>query len=359
VARRVRGPVSMAWVRARSAGRCARGYRVRPDQREPLLLRCLPSSRSDMVTRAHFCTVHLVDRAERVVMISPYVRRRRLAVELAGLRGAAGLTHEALAEKIGQSRMKISRLENARIPPDEGDVVQILDVLGVTGKQWSQLVDVARDAAGRGWWGSFGNDMGARQALYADLETGAAQIREYQPSVPGLLQTVEFAQQRHVAESQIGPVAFQNDRAVEARQMRQKMLLRSEGPTYEVVLDEVAVRRLHAPPEVVAAQVRHLITLAKGPRITVRVLPTDAVIAGYVVPRSAFSLYTYPDELDPYVVAVDTVTTDVVLLSLTDAVEVQRYTSLYERLAKAALSTRDSLRFLAAVADQWEHQGET
>jgi len=32
----------------------------------------------------------------------------------------------------------------------------------------------------------------------------------------------------------------------------------------------------------------------------------DARIAGYVVPRSAFSLYTYPDPLDPRVVAVDT-----------------------------------------------------
>jgi transcriptional regulator with XRE-family HTH domain len=289
-------------------------------------------------------------------MISPYVRRQRLAVELAALRDAAGLTHAQLATQIGQSRMKISRLENGHIRPAQAEILKILDVLGVTGEQWSQLVEVARDAAERGWWASYGADMGARQAMYADLEAGAATIREFQPFVPGLVQTPEFAQRRQVAEGEIGPVTFQSERAVEARATRQKMLRRPDGPAYEVVLDEIAVRRLPAPAEVVAAQVRHLIELAADPRITVRVLPVDAAIAGYVVPRSAFSLYTYPDPADPQVVAVDTVTADVVLTSLTEAAQVQRYTTLYQRLAEAALSAPASLEFLAGVADRLTDQ---
>ncbi|MGH8276850.1 MAG: helix-turn-helix domain-containing protein, partial [Steroidobacteraceae bacterium] len=233
------------------------------------------------------------------VMISPFVRRHRLAVELRTLREAADKTHADLATAIGQSRMKISRLENGHARPNQADIMKILDALAVTGDRWTELMDVARDAAQQGWWDSYGEDMGARQTLYANLEAGATTIREFQPFIPGLVQTPEFARRRQDAESEIGPITFQTQRAVEARQTRQRMLRRPDGPAYEVVLDEIALRRLPAPPQVVADQLRHLVELADQPKITVRVLPVDARIAGYVVPRSAFSLYTYPAPGDP------------------------------------------------------------
>jgi len=284
-------------------------------------------------------------------MISPYVRRQRLAVELRRLREDAGVKHADLATQTGQSRMKITRLENGHNVRDgQAAVMKIIDALGVTGERWTEIMTLARDAAARGWWASYGEAMGARQALYADLEAGAAAIAEFQPFVPGLVQTPEFAYQRQVAESEIGPVTFQSQPAVEARQTRQRMLRRPDGPSYEVVLDEIAVRRLPAPPEVVAAQLEHLVAVAEEPGITVRVLPVRSRIEGYVVPRSAFSLYSYPDPKDPQVVAVDTVTTDVVLSSLTEDAQVKRYFTLYERLRCAALSPRESVSFLAETA---------
>ncbi|MGH3520536.1 MAG: Scr1 family TA system antitoxin-like transcriptional regulator [Haloechinothrix sp.] len=80
-------------------------------------------------------------------------------------------------------------------------------------------------------------------------------------------------------------------RASEARQTRQKMVLRPGGPAYEVVLDEVAVRRWSAPPQVLRPQLEYLVELLPITlTVTVRVLPVDARIAGYIVPRSAFSL---------------------------------------------------------------------
>ena len=50
-------------------------------------------------------------------MISPYVRRLRLGAELRALRAAAGLTHEQVAKRIGESRAQISRLENGHAMP--------------------------------------------------------------------------------------------------------------------------------------------------------------------------------------------------------------------------------------------------
>ena len=280
-------------------------------------------------------------------MISPYVRRLRLAAELRALRTQGGLTHEQLAKKTGQSRAQISRLENGH-GADQDDVMKILDALGVDGHRWTQIMTIAREAGERGWWES-NKAMGARQALYANLEAGATTIREFQVAfLPGLLQTPDFARARVEAERLTGPVSFEPESAIEARNGRQRMLNRPGGPTYEVIIDEVAVRRGAAPPEVVKAQLYHIAMTVNGrPRVTVRVLPIDTVIDGYSVPRSAFSIYTFSDPGDPTVVAVDTVTDD---LLLTDEQAVKRYDELYGRLHDAAFSVDDSLDLLLRTA---------
>jgi transcriptional regulator with XRE-family HTH domain len=282
-----------------------------------------------------------------VWVISPYVRRLRLGAELRALRAEAGLTHEQLAKKIGESRAQISRLENGHVV-DQADIIKILDALEVTDERWTKMVTIAREAGERGWWES-NKAMGERQALYANLEAGAATIREFQMTfVPGLLQTPEFTRARVEAESMAGPVSYQAEKAVEARNGRQHMLRRPGGPTYEVVLDEVAVRRWAAPWEVVKAQLYHVAARVNGdPRTSVRVLPVDAQIGGYSLPRSAFSIYTFGDPDDPTVVAVDTITDDLVH---TDPSDVKRYTELFERLNEAALPVADSLRFLISTA---------
>jgi hypothetical protein len=126
------------------------------------------------------------------------------------------------------------------------------------------------------------------------------------------------------------------------------MFRRPGGPTYEVVLDEVAVRRLSAPVEVVKKQLYHLAaTVNVDPKIVVRVLPVDARVAGFGVPRCTFSIYTYADPGDPMVVAIDTVTSDLIL---TEPDEVAPYDVLHSRLRDAALSVDDSLDLITEAA---------
>ena len=71
-------------------------------------------------------------------------------------------------------------------------MIKILDALGVDGDRWTEIVTIAREASEKGWWES-GKTMGDRQALIANLEAGAATIRQYEQTfVPGLLQVPEF-----------------------------------------------------------------------------------------------------------------------------------------------------------------------
>lgn len=276
-------------------------------------------------------------------MISPYVRRLRLAAELRALRTHAGVTHVELARQIGQSRAQISRLENGHVV-DQDDVMRILDALGVDDDRWTEIMTIAREAGERGWWES-NRFMGERQSRYANFEAGATAIREFQMTfIPGLLQTPEFTRARNELGEVPGADDFHADKAAEGRLGRQRMLRRPGGPTYEVIIDELAIRRATAPPGVLKAQLYHIAATVNGnPRITTRILPIDADIEGYSVPRSAFSIYSFSDPGDPTIVAVDTVTDDLVLT--TDA-EVKPYDELFERLSAAAMSVPESLELL-------------
>lgn len=283
------------------------------------------------------------------MVTSPFVRRRRLATELRALREDRGLTAEDLSRLLHRSRMKISKLENAHVRPDLADIMKILDILGVTGDKWHEIITIARDAAERGWWDTYGDAMGARQRMYADIESGAATIRGYnQFGIPGILQTPAFTWALVELDRADGPLGYRPDRMVEARRQRQECALGPGGLTYELILDEFVVRRLAVPPEVMGEQLLHLVaTCSTEPRLNILILPIDARIEGGFLARSTFAIYTFPDPHDPPMAIADTVNADLVHIEPT---EVARYVELYQRLRDASLSTVSSLTLLEEAA---------
>ena len=284
-------------------------------------------------------------------MISPYVRRHRLNTELRTIRKEAGLNHTELGELVGKSRLQISRHENGTSLADLDLVMQILEKLGITGERWTQIVDAAREAGERGWWEQNAKVMGPRQALFADLEAGARTIREFaQPIPPGLLQTPGFTRSR--IEAAVSPLVpgVTPGGILLGRAGRQRVMRRPDGPTYEVILDELAVRRRSAPAPVLRDQLRYLAEAAETDKITILVLPVDALIEGFDVPLCSFSAYTYPDPDDPTVIGIEAVTSDVVLTEPEQTAEVARYVGLFEALRRAAMPVEDSRSFLIKAA---------
>jgi transcriptional regulator with XRE-family HTH domain len=284
-------------------------------------------------------------------MTSPFVRRRRLAAELRALREERGMTADRLACLIHQSRMKISKLENAHVRPDLAEIMKILDVLGVTGEKWQEIIRIARDAAERGWWDAYGDTMGDRQRLYADIESGAKTIREYQPgAMPGILQTPEYTWALIEHAKAEGPITYIPERLVEARLQRQRTVLRPGGPAYEVILDEVGLRRFSVPPDVMYVQLHHVIKLAESqPRVTMRVFPLATGTATSLMPRSQLVLFTFPDRDDPPMAVAETVSSD---LFHTEPTEVARNMRRYDYVRRASLSEVSSLSFLSELAGQ-------
>jgi transcriptional regulator with XRE-family HTH domain len=281
-------------------------------------------------------------------MNSPYVRRLRLGMEMRSLRAEHNMTQSRVGRLIGKTRMDISKLENGQ-SADPADVLNILEALGVDDERWTALTAIARDAVEPGWWDSV-KHIGERQALSANLEAGAAIIRQYQQTyLPGLLQLSEYVRSIYLAPAALEPVSGTVDGFLAGRLGRQRHLRRPGGPSLEVIVDEFAIMRLTAPAGIVKRQLCHLADEATAgqPNVTLRVLPARAMIKDFVVPRSAFSIYAYPDPGDPRVVAIDTVTSDVIV---TDDAQVTPYERLYERLREAALTPEESAKLLTEAA---------
>ncbi|MGC4857341.1 helix-turn-helix domain-containing protein [Micromonospora sp. DT4] len=262
---------------------------------------------------------------------SPFVRRRWLGREIRRLRDEHGLSGEFLARAVGHPRQQLSALENGHVGPDVDLLSAICEYLTVGTNRRAAIMDGAADGWARGWWMADIQRMGARQAIYADLESGTKSITEYALSlIPGLLQTSAFADARLRSEPARHTEPFESAAAVAARARRQQLLLAPDGPRYDVVLDEIAVRRCAAEPHIVADQLRHIVNVcAAHPRVTVRVLPIDASIKGHSAPCSAYSIYRYRDTSDSIAVAVDTLNQDLIH---TEADEVEPYLSLHSRL---------------------------
>ena len=192
-------------------------------------------------------------------MISPFVRRRRLADELIRLREEHGYSSAKLAVAIEVARQRISRLENGHVAPDLDEIMRILQLFDVDEGRWERIMTIAREAQERGWWEKFSAEMGTRQALYANLEAGASSIREYQMVFqPGLLQLSSYTEARARIDRADSAPGYQPTRALEGRAGRQRMVERPGGPTYTVVIDELAIRRHAVPPDVAASQLDHM-----------------------------------------------------------------------------------------------------
>lgn len=279
---------------------------------------------------------------------SPVIRRARLGAELRQLRRREELTLEQVCERLGwASTSKLSRIELGQSRPDLADVLDLLDVYQVSPEERDVLIVVARDAAtGRGWWKTLGG-MGERQRAYAELEAGAATVVEYQPAVvPGLLQTPAYARLRLGVARLLQPdVDVEAD--VRARLVRQEVLHRAEPPRYTALLELAACDPGGVPGGIWREQLRHLVTLAGKPNVTIRVVP-PGVTAGGPHPLTPFSRYSFPDPADPRTVMIEALTTD---LRLVAAADLAWYDTVVDQLLDVALPAAETAALLARLAD--------
>src|ERR1700684_2310361 len=101
-----------------------------------------------------------------------------LGAQLRRLREAAAITRDDAGYHIRASGSKISRLELGRVSFKERDVVDLLDLYGVTDSgERTQLVALAREANSPAWWQKYSDVVPDWFQIYVGLAEAGALIR--------------------------------------------------------------------------------------------------------------------------------------------------------------------------------------
>jgi Predicted transcriptional regulators len=276
---------------------------------------------------------------------NPTVRRRRLGSELRRLREAAGLSLEDVGEHMECHKATISRLELGRSGARPRDLREILALYGVTDADTvAAYLEMSRNGRRPGWWQAFEDTLPSAYNDFIALEAEANYIRAFQPIlVPGLLQTAGYAR----AVTRANPAIIGEDlldQLVKVRSERQALLDRDNPTRFWGIIGEAALRTPVGGPEVMAAQLDHLIDLSMRPNVALQVLPFAAgEHAGLSGP---FLLMNFPLPRASQVVFLENLTSS---LYLEKPEEIVGYTMAFDALRSSALEPKESIATIEAI----------
>lgn len=197
----------------------------------------------------------------------------RLLAVLRGLRDGTGLTTYELAEALGWSQSKVTRVENGRTRASASEVDAWAQATGADPAMREELSQLALSAAteARSWHISHRAGLAARQREMGQMDRSATRIAHFQPSViPGLLQSEGYARRVMTMGDVTGKGGI--DAGVKAR-MKRQAILRERGRRFEYVLTEGALRWRPGPDQVMEEQLGKLLAAAALPSVSLSVIP--------------------------------------------------------------------------------------
>jgi transcriptional regulator with XRE-family HTH domain len=274
--------------------------------------------------------------------------RRKLGTGLRGQREQARRTGQDLADALGWSQSKVSRIEQARTLPTVADVQALLRELRVPVALRKDLTRLAEDAAGEPSNGrhASGGGPARRRHDVITLERGASSIRHYQPFlIPGYLQTEQYA--RGVID-----MAGHSDveRGVERQMARRNTMTGSLPPSYTIVLMETVLRWRPGSPSMMAEQLDLVAELAGQPHVDLRVLPFEGPHVTYL--QSPCLIFEF-DGTSHREALLETPTRDV---RVTDQLTLNQLSAQFDRLFSSALTPQESLCFIRATVKSYTYE---
>ncbi|MEU8540549.1 helix-turn-helix transcriptional regulator [Streptomyces sp. NPDC048717] len=210
---------------------------------------------------------------------APTVGQVVLGRRLQDLRERAGLKREEAAKILRVAPATVRRMETAEVALKIPYVQMLLKSYGVADSETEGFVALAEEANLPGWWQRFHDVLPGWFSMYVSLEGAASLIRAYEPQfVPGLLQTPDYA--RAILRSgalggrnaDSAENAEETERHVALRMERQSLLTREDAPKFWVIMDETVFRRpVGDGPEVMRAQLDHLLEATELPNVTLQI----------------------------------------------------------------------------------------
>jgi transcriptional regulator with XRE-family HTH domain len=257
--------------------------------------------------------------------------REALGARFRQLRTDAGLTGKRLAEELGWSQPKVSRIERGQRTPSEEDLLAFARVVGATAETADELLTRVRTvhSVHAAWRRQLAGGAAVGQHDILELEASVRLVRAFEPAViPGMLETDEYARKLFADVVALYGIPNDVEEAVRVR-LRRQQLIHDPAKRFEFIIGESALRSQFCPPTVMRAQL-------------VSILPSDAKLP--FMPLHGF--WVFDEEL----VSVETVHTRV---EARDPNEVALYLRVFEKLKAAAHGGEASRELLTRAIEDW------
>ena len=267
--------------------------------------------------------------------------RNALGKRLRELRQQADMSGRQLAEFLSWPPSKVSKLENGRQTPTDGDIFGWTRATGSEAETEALLASLhTLEVQYAEWQRILRTGLKPHQQELIGWDERTRLFRAFEATViPGLLQTAEYARARF-AEG-IRRLKLPNDinESVAARVRRQEILYRPDK-RFHFVLTEAALRFRLCSPGVMLGQLDRLISFSQLPNVRLGIIGFETQYA--TSPWHGFWIY------DNERVLIETLSAE---LDLRQPQEIELYGNAFEQLAAVASYGRSARAIINNVID--------
>jgi transcriptional regulator with XRE-family HTH domain len=267
--------------------------------------------------------------------------RSALGKRLRELRTTAGITGRQLAESLSWPASKVSKLENGRQTPTDEDIRGWTRITGNEAETASLLASLhTLETQYAEWQRQLRGGLRPHQHELAEIDAKTQLFRVFEPAtIPGLLQTAEYARARFAEGIALFNMPNDIDSAVLTRMQRQELLYRRDK-RFHFVLTEAALRYRRSSLDVQLAQLDRLMSLSALPNVKLGIIGFETQFV--VGPWHAFWLR------DQDRVTIETFSAE---LNLAQPQEIELYASIFEQMAAVASYGRSARAIITRVMD--------
>lgn len=279
---------------------------------------------------------------------STSIAQWQLAHALTELRGSR--PQRQFAKELDVDASTLARWEGASSVPRERQLRKVLAHCGVPAEETERIVALRTEASAPAWWQD--SEIAKPYGQFIGLERSASQIATYQDRlVPGLLQTEDYA--RAIFEAgQPRATSETIDGLLQVRLARQETWEKGQTLLWAII-DEAALLKHVGGARVMHAQVQHLISMAKHPRIDLQVLPNTA--GAHIALQTGSFVIVEVEKPAIQAVYVEAHTRNTLL---DDPKEVTAYKTLMDHLRAAAANTPDTRDHLTRILKYFQSYKE-
>lgn len=270
--------------------------------------------------------------------------RQRLAAELRRLRDLAGVSGRELAQRIGISQAKVSRIESGSTVPSLPEVTAWGEALEVSVEAQEKLISLTEAAYTEVHpWRAALQRRGHLQDYVQEQEALTRKMRVFQPSVvPGLLQTAGYA--RQVFSMFQVPYTEEDLAAAVASRLHRQLAIYNEQRKFDFLITEAALRWRPGPYKLLLAQLDRIISVSTLDNISIGLIPSSREALTFT--SHGFVIYEGDEDEDRFV-GVEIVHANLEIRATSD---IGLYHDRWELLRQMAIFDDEARDFLARLS---------